>query len=189
MQLVVGLGNPGPTYARNRHNVGFMVVDRLAQATGADLRSAFSGRAAEVRLGGEDVVLLTPFTYMNRSGQSVRAAMDRYELTSESVLVVHDELDLPFGALRLKQGGGAGGHNGLKSLIERCGGPDFARVRIGIGRPADETPIEDWVLGDFDEEESARLGDVLEHAARAVEAAVTGGVAAAMNTFNVRAAR
>lgn len=185
MHIVVGLGNPGPKYARNRHNVGFMVVDRLASTAGVELRNAYQGRAAKARLAGRDVLLLEPLTYMNRSGESVRAAMHFYKVPLESVIVVHDELDLPFGTLRLKRGGGAAGHNGLRSIIQHCGGPDFVRVRIGIGKPPRGT-TESWVLGDFDPDESARLEDVLQHAARAVEAVVADGVSAAMNTFNGR---
>lgn len=187
MHLVVGLGNPGPKYAKNRHNVGFMVVDRLAAELGADLRDRHRGRSAKVRLGGEDVVLLEPLTYMNRSGESVQEAMHFYKVPLPSVLVVHDELDLPFGALRLKQGGGAAGHNGLRSIIACCGGPDFARLRIGIGRPPHGGPVHGWVLGDFDATESARLPDVLKLAPPRVEAVIADGIASAMNRFNARA--
>lgn len=185
MHLIVGLGNPGPKYAKNRHNVGFMLVDRLVDATGAELRNAHRGLAAKTRLASQDVLLLQPLTYMNRSGESVRDAMHFYKIPLEAVLVVHDELDLPFGTLRLKQGGGAAGHNGLKSIIQHCGGPDFVRLRIGIGRPPHGN-THGWVLGDFDSSESASLDDVLDLAARAVEAVVVRGVSAAMNTFNVK---
>ncbi len=183
MHLVVGLGNPGKRYAKNRHNVGFRVVDRLAGDTA--LRPAWSGRAARVRLGGDEVVLLTPLTYMNLSGESVGEAVRALELPLSKVLVVHDELDLPFGTLRLKSGGGAAGHNGLKSIIAACGA-DFTRLRIGVGRPP-EGSVADWVLSDFDEDESARLEVVLQDAARAVEAVVAEGPSAAMNTVNARA--
>lgn len=183
MHLVVGLGNPGPKYAKNRHNVGFMVVDRLAAALGAELRDKHRGRAAKVRMGGDDVVLLEPLTYMNLSGESVQEAMRFYKVPLASVLVVHDELDLPFGTLRLKQGGGAAGHNGLKSIIACCGGPDFARLRIGIGRPPQGSPS-GWVLGDFDSTESAQLSDVLQLAPPRVEAVIADGIASAMNRFN-----
>lgn len=186
MHLVVGLGNPGPKYAKNRHNIGFMVVDRLAAMAGVELREKHAGRAGKGIFAGAPVVFLEPLTFMNRSGESVQAAMQFYKVPLASVIVVHDELDLPFATLRLKQGGGAAGHNGLKSIIQHCGGPDFVRVRIGIGRPPHGKP-EQWVLGDFDAEESVRLGDVLEHAPRAVEAVIAEGVRAAMNTFNAPA--
>ncbi len=185
MHLVVGLGNPGPKYAKNRHNVGFMVVDRLAAAAGVELREKHRGRAAKARLREHDVVLLEPLTYMNRSGESVREAMQFYKVPLASVIVVHDELDLPFGTLRLKQGGGAAGHNGLKSIIQHCGGPDFVRLRIGIGRPPHGN-THGWVLGDFEPSESTALPDVLDLAPRAVEAVIVEGISAAMNTFNAR---
>lgn len=182
MHLVVGLGNPGRRYAGHRHNVGFRVIERLA--AGAPFRRAHEGRAAEVQLAGRAVTLLEPLTYMNRSGESVHAAMLALDVPLEHVLVVHDELDLPFGSLRLKSGGGAAGHNGLKSIIAACGA-DFGRLRIGVGRPP-EGPLEDWVLSDFDEGEGARLEDVLNDAARAARAVVEGGLTAAMNAVNVR---
>lgn len=186
MHLVAGLGNPGPKYAKNRHNVGFMVIDRLAAAAGVELRARHRGRAAKIRLGGRDALLLEPLTYMNRSGESVREAMQLYQVPLASLIVVHDELDLPFGTVRLKQGGGAAGHNGLASIVEGCGGPDFVRLRIGIGRPPHGS-VHDWVLGDFDPIESASLPDVLQLAPRALEAVIAEGISAAMNTFNVRA--
>lgn len=182
MHLVVGLGNPGRRYAGNRHNVGFRVVERLAGE--APFRRAHGGRAATVLLGGDEVVLLEPLTYMNLSGESVREAMLALDVSLERVLVVHDELDLPFGTLRLKSGGGAAGHNGLKSIIASAG-PEFARLRIGIGRPP-EGAIADWVLSDFDENESAQLEDVLHDAARAAASVVAEGLPAAMNAVNAR---
>lgn len=185
MHLVVGLGNPGPKYAATRHNVGFRVLERLlSEAGGAELRDKFKGRWAKLRLDGEDVVVLAPMTYMNLSGESVQAALSFFQLSIEQVLVVHDELDLPFGTLRLKKGGGAAGHNGLRSIIAHCG-PDFARLRVGIGRPA-VGPLERWVLSGFDESEGAELPTVLDEAARAVRAVLADGLPAAMNAVNTR---
>jgi PTH1 family peptidyl-tRNA hydrolase len=190
VMLVVGLGNPGPRYATHRHNVGFMVVDRLfASAStaggGPSFREQRGARWAKVRVSSaREVILLEPLDYMNRSGEPVEAAMRFFEIAIEDVLVIHDELDLPFGTLRLKRGGGAGGHNGLRSIIERVG-PDFGRLRIGIGRPQ-EGPIEAHVLGNFDDSEGAELPGVLHDATRAVEAVVSEGLSAAMNAFNVR---
>ncbi len=185
MFLVVGLGNPGPKYAANRHNVGFMLTERLAADSGEGFRDKFKGRYCKVRLGGDDVALLQPMTFMNLSGESVQPAMRFFKVELEEVLVVHDELDLPFGTLRLKRGGGAAGHNGLKSIIQHCGGPDFLRLRVGIGRPLRGSP-QSHVLGDFTKSEGAELEDVLSDATRAVEAVVRDGVQAAMNRVNVR---
>ncbi|MBZ0117671.1 MAG: aminoacyl-tRNA hydrolase [Sandaracinaceae bacterium] len=185
MHLVVGLGNPGPKYRGNRHNVGFMVVDRLARAAGVELRDKFKGLHARARVAGQDVALLEPTTFMNLSGESVQPAMRFFKVEPSELVVVHDELDLPFGTVRLKQGGGAAGHNGLRSIIQHCGGADFARVRIGIGRPPHGS-VESWVLSDFDALESAELDDVLQQAALAVEMLIRQGLAAAMNAVNVR---
>ena len=183
MRLLVGLGNHGPKYAKNRHNLGFMVVDRLAGS--ADFREKFKGRWTKTRLGDEDVVLLKPHTYMNLSGESVQPAMRFFKVDLADVIVVHDELDLGFGEVRIKLGGGAAGHKGLKSIIQHCGGPNFGRVRVGIGRPP-RGSVESWVLADFDASESAELEDVLERATRATIAVIEDGFSSAMNGHNVR---
>ncbi|MEZ4337256.1 MAG: aminoacyl-tRNA hydrolase [Sandaracinaceae bacterium] len=180
--LVVGLGNPGPDHARQRHNVGFHLLASL----GAALRPGLGGRWGTARIGDREVVLLEPHTFMNLSGRAVRRAMERFEIALEDVLVVHDDLDLPFGTVRLKRGGGAGGHNGLKSIVAECGGPGFDRLRIGIGRPVEGTVV-DWVLGDFSESEGAELPGVLDDATRALTMAVADGTDVAMNLINVRA--
>lgn len=183
IRLVVGLGNPGARYSRNRHNVGFMVIDRL----GFELSPGHGGRFAEARFEGREVAFLEPLTFMNRSGEALASAMAALGLGLDEVLVVHDELDLPLGSLKLKRGGGAAGHNGLGSIIERCGGPGFARLRVGIGRPpAGSLPITDWVLGDFSESDGAQLGDVLDDATHALRVAVADGVDVAMNRVNAR---
>jgi len=186
MWLVVGLGNPGAAYAKNRHNVGFMVVDRLAaRAKAPDFKDKFSGAFARASVGGEDVVLLKPVTYMNLSGTSVRRAMDFFKIPIENVLVIHDEMDLAFGDVRVKVGGGAAGHNGLKSMTQHCTA-EFVRLRIGVGRPL-HGRAEDWVLGNFDVSESAELADVLDAAALAAEAVVLRGPGAAQNSVNTKA--
>ena len=188
MWLIVGLGNPGPRYRDNRHNVGFKVVDLLAQkASAGSFKEKFKGEWARGVLSGTDVVLLRPATFMNLSGESVQAAMAFFKVPLERVLVVHDDLDLPFRDVRVKVGGGAAGHNGLKSIIGSCGGADFVRVRVGIGRPP-RGATEGWVLGDFDMMESAELAGVLQGAALAVEAVVQGGPSAAQNKINVKPA-
>ncbi len=183
MLLVVGLGNPGQKYAATRHNVGFMVVDRLAERLKAGpFREKFAG--AFVRMTDPDVGLLKPQTFMNLSGQSVQQAMQFFKVELKDVLVIHDELDLPFGECRLKQGGGAAGHNGLRSIMQHCGGEGFLRLRVGIGRPRGEGVSH--VLGDFSAAERPVLEDVLQAAALGVEAVLAKGVAQAMNTFNTR---
>jgi PTH1 family peptidyl-tRNA hydrolase len=167
--LVVGLGNPGREYARNRHNVGWMVVDELARRHGGSWRSKFSGQLAEIRLEGHKVALLKPETYMNESGKSVGAAMRFFKLDPDAVLVVHDEGDFDLGRLQLRLGGGTAGHNGLRSIAQHLRTPDFIRLRVGVGRPerGDPRPLADFVLSDFaahDDPEAlvARAADAVE---------------------------
>lgn len=149
MRLFVGLGNPGGKYEQNRHNVGFMAVDRIAADHGfGPWRNKFQGAVAEGRLGTEKVLLLKPGTYMNKSGQSVGEAMRFFKLAPEDVTVFHDELDLAPGKCRVKTGGGLAGHNGLRSLDAHIG-PAFQRVRLGIGHPGHKDRVSGWVLGDF----------------------------------------
>ena len=184
--LIVGLGNPGPKYAANRHNVGFMVVDELARRWGApSFRDKFKGEFTKVAVGADEVVLLKPMTFMNLSGESVQAAMQFFKVPLDRVVCVHDELDLDFGVVRLKIGGGTAGHNGLRSMLEHCGGPDFARCRVGIGRPARGRP-EHHVLSDFDSLERAELTGVLDLGADMVGTAVRQGVREAMNRHHDR---
>jgi PTH1 family peptidyl-tRNA hydrolase len=184
MYLVVGLGNPGPKYAGNRHNVGFMVIDRLAERHKAGaFRDKFSG--VFTRLSSPDAVLLKPFTFMNLSGESVQAAMQFFKVELKNVIVIHDELDLAYGDTRLKLGGGTAGHNGLKSMVQHCGGDGFVRLRVGIGRPRGDNAVP-HVLGDFSSSERATLPDVLDHAALGVETVFAKGIAAAMNAFNTK---
>jgi len=185
--LVVGLGNPGPGYAGNRHNAGFMVVDRL-RTKGAMGRweKKFSGQMVKGRIEGVDVVMLQPSTYMNLSGRAVHRAAAFFRTAAAETLVVHDDLDLPFGSVRVKENGGTGGHKGLKSIHESLGTDAYLRVRVGIGRPAAGS-AEDWVLEDFTGDERIELDRVLGRAADAVTRVVTKGVAAAMNEFNGKA--
>jgi PTH1 family peptidyl-tRNA hydrolase len=186
MWLVVGLGNPGKQYAKNRHNVGFMVTEILGTRWKAPVaKEKFSALWTKAAFGGDDAILLQPQAYMNLSGESVQKAMAFFKVPLSHVLVIHDELDLAFEDVRVKVGGGAAGHNGLKSIIQHCGGPDFVRVRIGIGRPP-KGAVESWVLGDFDAIEGARLPDVLETAALASEAVLKDGAAKAQITFNTK---
>jgi PTH1 family peptidyl-tRNA hydrolase len=187
--LVAGLGNPGSRYADTRHNVGAMVVDELAKRAGLlSWRSAYRGRFGFVVLGGERVGLLRPETFMNLSGQSVRPAMAFYRLQPDQLLVIHDDLDLPFGELRLKFGGGDAGHKGLRSINEELGSSDFGRLRFGIGRPPEDFggDVSDFVLEAFTPAERAGLQGLIGTAADAVELVVSRGMAAAMNTTNQR---
>jgi PTH1 family peptidyl-tRNA hydrolase len=185
--LVVGLGNPGPGYAGNRHNAGAMVVDLLA----GRVRSGFKSHRAradvvETRFGDDRVVLAKPRSYMNESGGPVVALRDFFKLPVERIVVVHDELDLAFGALRLKLGGGDNGHNGLKSLRRSLGSGEFHRVRVGIGRPPGRQDPADFVLKDFSSTERKELDLLIVDAADAVEALLADGLEAAQNEVHPR---
>ena len=182
--LVVGLGNPGREYARNRHNVGPMVVEELARRHGGSWRSKFSGRIADVRIDSHRVALLAPDTYMNESGRSVKAAAQFYKLEPDAILVVHDESDLEPGRLQARRGGGLAGHNGLRSIVQHLGTPDFLRLRVGVGRPGrgDRRPLADYVLSDFEPEEDAET--LVARAADAVETLDADGLEAAQRRFN-----
>jgi peptidyl-tRNA hydrolase, PTH1 family len=183
--LVAGLGNPGPKYEKNRHNVGFMVVERFAQDHHAPaFRERFAGKFAKLAVSGTDVLLLEPTTYMNLSGRAVQQAMHFFKLQRSAIIVVHDELDLPFGTVRIKLGGGSAGHRGIASIMETCGGPDFCRLRVGIGRPRSSGTVEHFVLSDFSGEESAALPSVLERASAALTDIVIRGAQTAMNLHN-----
>ena len=182
--LVVGLGNPGREYARNRHNVGHMVVEELARRHGGSWRSKFSGRIADVRIDSHRVALLAPDTYMNESGRSVKAAAQFYKLEPDAILVVHDESDLEPGRLQARRGGGLAGHNGLRSIVQHLGTQDFLRLRVGVGRPGrgDRRPLADCVLSDFEPEEDAET--LVARAADAVETLDADGLEAAQRRFN-----
>lgn len=182
---MVGLGNPGPAYAGNRHNVGCMVVDLLAERMSSRFK-AHKSRAeiVEGRLGGRRVVLAKPRSYMNDSGGPVSALMDFFKVPLTRLVVVHDELDLPYGGLRLKLGGGDNGHNGLKSLRRSLGSGEFNRVRLGIGRPPGRMDAAAFVLRDFGGAERKDLGVEVDRAADAVEALVSDGLEKTQNVFN-----
>ena len=189
--LVVGLGNPGKKYEKNRHNVGFLVVEHLARTHGMpDFKEKFSGvwTKGEVSVGKTThaVALLKPTTFMNLSGDSVQPAAAFLKFEPKQIVVVHDELDLPWKDVKLKLGGGHAGHNGLRSMIDRLGSPDFVRVRVGIGRPPAgfKGDVADYVLQNFDAMEQAELPDVIDRAAAAVEAVITKGAQPAMNALN-----
>ncbi len=184
--LVVGLGNPGREYARNRHNAGWLVVEELARRHGGSWRGKFDGQLAEVRIDGHKVALLKPETFMNDSGRSVQAASRFFKVEPDTVLVVHDEGDLELGRLQARLGGGLGGHNGLRSVAERLGTPEFLRLRVGVGRPGrgDRRPLADYLLADFEPHDDAEK--LVADAADAVETLDQEGLEAAQRTINGR---
>lgn len=192
LMLVVGLGNPGPRYAETRHNVGFRVVERWVDAQrGGPWREKFFGRLAPLSLAGRSAVALLPQTFMNESGRSVQPAAAFYKVAPADVLVVHDELDLPFGELRLKQGGGDAGHRGLRSVTRDLGSPDYLRLRLGIGRPPPDFrgDVADFVLQAFAPHEQAALEEVLARSVEAISLLSNRDVPAAMNAINQRTPR
>ena len=182
--LVAGLGNPGREYERTRHNVGWLVLDELARRHGGSWRSKFNGSLAEIRLDDSKLALLKPETYMNESGRSVAAAARFFKVPAESLLVVHDDVDLEPGRLQARAGGGLAGHNGLRSLAQALGTQDFLRLRIGVGRPGrgDRRSVADYVLAPFELEED--VGALVSRAADAVETIARDGVEAAQQRFN-----
>ncbi len=183
--LVAGLGNPGPEYAGNRHNLGTMVVDLLAERMSGRFKAHKSRtEIVEGRLAGQRVVLAKPRSYMNESGGPIASVTDFFKVPLDRLVVVHDELDLPFGGLRLKLGGGDNGHNGLKSLRRSLGSGEFARVRVGIGRPPGRMDAAAFVLRDFSAAERKELAVEVDRAADAIEALVADGMEKAQNTFN-----
>ena len=190
MKLVVGLGNPGFLYARNRHNLGFMAVSALAK----ELNTSFDRKQGHARtglgmVGNRKVLLARPQTYMNASGDAVKLLLDRYDMRPADLIVIHDDLDLPVAKLRLRFGGGSGGHNGIESIIRLLGTNEFHRVRVGIGRPdtfedGKEDAVIDYVLSDFTRDERKAIDAVLPDVAQAAIAIIREGIAAAMNKFN-----
>jgi PTH1 family peptidyl-tRNA hydrolase len=188
LRLVVGLGNPGPEYSETRHNAGFWFCERLARALGVGFtrESRFHGQVAKCRLASADFYLLMPQTFMNRSGQAVQALAHFYRIAPAEMLVVHDELDLPPGQLRLKFGGGLGGHNGLKDITSHLGMQDYWRLRIGIGHPGDKNEVINYVLKPPRREEAADIDAALERALAAWPLLAKGDFNAAMQKINAK---
>ena len=184
--LVVGLGNPGREYARNRHNAGSMVVDELARRHGGSWKGKFNGQLAEIRVAGHKLALLKPETYMNDSGRSVGSAASFFKVDPDAVLIVHDEGDFDLGRLELKYGGGLAGHNGLRSIAQHLKTQDFLRLRIGVGRPerGDPRPLADYVLSDFEPHDDAEA--LVARAADAVEQLDAEGLERAQARVNRR---
>jgi PTH1 family peptidyl-tRNA hydrolase len=187
MHLVVGLGNPGKRYALTRHNAGFMAVDTLSSRTGADCsRSQFGALVDRTDVSSNPVVLAKPQSFMNRSGQPVASLKGYYKVDAEQVVVIHDELDLPFGTVKVKLGGGHGGHNGLRDIMKHFSGKDFVRVRVGVSRPPPGWDVANYVLAPWSGDEQDQLEDVMRRAADAVEVIVSDGAKSAMNQINQR---
>jgi PTH1 family peptidyl-tRNA hydrolase len=186
ISLIVGLGNPGKSYAETRHNAGFRFMDGLLRHIGTRLRkeSRFDGEAGKVVIAGRDVWLLMPQTYMNASGQSVARLANFYKIAPEEILVVHDELDLQPGTVRLKQGGGHGGHNGLRDIINRLGSRDFMRLRIGIGHPGSAPQVESYVLKKAPKAEQQQIDAAIDAALAQVDEIVHGNYEQVMNDLH-----
>ncbi len=185
MKLIIGLGNPGKTYEQTRHNIGFKVIDYLAMKWNAPLtQSKFKGMYSVIHRPEGKVMLLKPLTFMNLSGESVGALMDYYNIQLEDIVVIYDDLDLPTGQLRLRQKGSAGGHNGIKSLIQHLGTQQFNRMRIGISRPPTGMKVPDYVLARFSEEEIPEMAQAVEKSADACELWLSKPYVEVMNQFN-----
>jgi len=183
--IVVGLGNPGRQYSRTRHNIGFMVVDKFASMHALSFsRRKFKAKIATGRIAGEDAILAKPQTFMNCSGESVGPLVRYYKREPSDLLVVYDDVDIPFGTIRLRPHGGAGGHKGIKSIIAHLGGDAFPRLRVGIGRGAPFGDMSEYVLDKFTTAERAELDGIIQRACDAVEAALTGPLDKAMSMFN-----
>ena len=183
--LIAGLGNPGPDYRDNRHNIGFMVVDTLAKTSSISIRRVqFRALTGKGTLAGEPAILAKPQTYMNDSGQAVAPLMRFYKIPHERLLVVHDDLDLPFGTLRLRPSGGTGGQRGMESIVSQLGTRQFARLRVGIGRPPGRMDPRDYVLHPFEGSEQEMLSEICQTAVEAIHLFIKDGIEKAMNEFN-----
>ena len=187
MWLIAGLGNPGPKYAQNRHNIGFTVVDELARRAKAEgFRTKFGGELTTCTVAGARAALLKPMEYMNLSGRAVQRSAAFYQVAPAEIVVVHDEIDLELGRLQVKVGGGHAGHNGIRSIAQDLGTADFVRVRCGVGRPAGSRAAAGHVLADFGKSELTEVQILVQEAADAIEAVVAKGPLLAMNAFNKR---
>ena len=185
MKIIAGLGNPGLQYAKTKHNVGFMLLDALAQHLGASpWKEAFTSLISEVRIDGEKIFLVKPQTYMNESGAAIGPMLVYYKVGLEDLIVVHDDMDIPAGMIRIRKKGGSGGHNGIKSIIAHVGGENFPRIRIGIGRPLSGWSVIDHVLAPFSSEDIPHIRTAIEMLLPAVSTMVTDGVDLAMNRYN-----
>jgi peptidyl-tRNA hydrolase, PTH1 family len=186
-KMIAGLGNPGQTYARTRHNIGFMVVQSIAEEAGIDFnKTRFDAAFSKVTLHGHPVFLVKPLSFMNRSGFPLQKLSAYYQIAVTDIIVVHDDMDLDFGVLKIVQNRGPGGHNGIKSIVDTFGDKNFIRVRVGVGHPDDHSRVTGHVLGGFSPQEQERLGDVVKEAAAACSCILSQGVVRAMNQVNSR---
>lgn len=190
MKLIFGLGNPGQKYENNRHNLGYMCLSDFARVHKIKLdKKEGLARVGKVEIGGETVILARSQTYMNESGQAVKKLVERYKLQPEEVIVIHDDMDLPTGKIRIRLGGGAAGHNGIKSIINQTGSPDFVRVRVGIGRPGElqgsqEDEVIDFVLSNFSGKERKVIEQTVPKVCEALDSLIIEGLNATMNKYN-----
>ncbi|MRG88176.1 aminoacyl-tRNA hydrolase [Salinibacillus xinjiangensis] len=185
MKCIVGLGNPGAKYEDTRHNIGFKVIDELAEKHNWSLsKKKFNAQYTTEHINGEKVLLIKPLTYMNLSGEAVRPFLEFYNLSIEDLVVIYDDLDLPAGKIRLRQKGGHGGHNGIRNIIDKTAEKNFKRIRIGIGRPESNIPIVDYVLGKFSEEQQPKMKESVELAVEACESWFENPFLEVMNEYN-----
>lgn len=185
MKLVVGLGNPGQKYLKNRHNVGFMTIDKLSEKNNIDInREKFRAGIGEGRIGREKVIFMKPLTYMNNSGMAVLDCANYYDITPEEIIVITDDIDIPWGSIRIKQKGSAGSHNGLKSIIYHLNSQDFPRVKVSVGKKLPQMDLADFVLSNFSQDEQKILDLEIEDATRAVELLIEDRIEEAMNLYN-----
>ena len=184
--IIAGLGNPGIDYERTRHNAGFMAVSAIEEKLGISVNNfKFKAKTAVTNIGGKQCLVMKPETYMNLSGEAISQAMNFYKIPIENVLVIFDDISLDVGVMRIRRKGSAGGHNGLKSIIECCGSEDFPRIKIGVGKkPHPDYDLKDWVLGKFTDDEKKKLADVFANVLPAAELIVQGKTSEAMNKFN-----
>jgi len=188
MFLIAGLGNPGKEYENTRHNVGFLTIDKIAEDVGVKItKKGFQGLYNLGQFEESKILLLKPQTYMNNCGNALREAREFYKIDTDKIIVIHDEMDLPLERIKLKKDGGSAGHNGIKSIIPNIGSDNFARVRIGVGKPYDKNNVIKHVLSGFSKEERQQLPEVIESARDSVFAIIINGIEKAMNEFNIRA--
>jgi len=185
LKLIVGLGNPGSEYEHTRHNIGFEVIDALSEANGLPLdKLKFNAQFGKGKIEGMDILLVKPLTYMNLSGEALSPIMNFYQVTIEDILVVYDDLDLPIGKIRLREKGSAGGHNGIKSIIQHLGSQDFKRIRVGIGRPSGREKVIDYVLKRFNKEDQPTVDSAVDQSRQACEEWLTTPFLKVMNAYN-----